>query len=219
MTKLQKKLLPILTSNAMKEVESQIWTEYFAAAMTEDYTQKKYLLELRKALINHEMLQHQDVLLPYIVEFNNALVSALRETYVEAHKMYDLLLANGYDKDAIHVSGACYLDKSYPADHPLQDEDRQELWVALLDTGWNPMYESGVTYELMLPSRSRESFDDFIGMTCDPPNWNEGLDPELTKDLHLCSAFHNLFDHTEFALTDFIFCRQFETVVNVEFIK
>ena len=53
------------------------------------------------------------------------------------------------------------------------------------------------------------SFDEFIGMNLTPPNWNERLEPILTKDLHLINAFHNLFDHTSFALTDFIFCRDF----------
>ena len=46
-------------------------------------------------------------------------------------------------------------------------------------------------------------------MDCQPPNWNELLDQELTKDLHIIQQFHNLFDHTKFALTDFIFFRDF----------
>lgn len=52
-------------------------------------------------------------------------------------------------------------------------------------------------------------------MDCLPPNWNEGLDGELTKDLHLINAFHNLFDHTNFALTDFIFVRDFVEDINI----
>ncbi len=52
-------------------------------------------------------------------------------------------------------------------------------------------------------------------MDCLPPNWNEGLDGELTKDLHLINAFHNLFGHTNFALTDFIFVREFNIEINI----
>jgi hypothetical protein len=44
-----------------------------------------------------------------------------------------------------------------------------------------------------------------------------GLDQELTKDLHLIDAFHNLFDHTDFAITDFIYCRDFFYEIKVEF--
>jgi hypothetical protein len=50
-------------------------------------------------------------------------------------------------------------------------------------------------------------------------NWNEGLDRELTKDLHLTRAFHNLFEHMEFAITDFIYVREFETEINIEILK
>lgn len=63
------------------------------------------------------------------------------------------------------------------------------------------------------------SFESFIGMNCTPPNWNEGLDRELTKDLQLINAFHNLFDHTNFALTDFIYVRKFNTEIKIEINK
>ena len=56
-------------------------------------------------------------------------------------------------------------------------------------------------------------------MECPPPNWNEGLDPELTRDLHLIQPFHHLIDHMNFAITDFIYVRQFETEINIEIEK
>jgi hypothetical protein len=56
-------------------------------------------------------------------------------------------------------------------------------------------------------------------MDCPPPNWYEGLDPELTRDLHLISPFHNLFEHMKFAITDFIYVRKFETDINIEIEK
>ena len=75
---------------------------------------------------------------------------------------------------------------------------------------------SGVTHPFVLNRDAKETFDDFIGKNCPPPNWNEGLDQDLTKDLHLIDAFHNLFDHTEFAITDFIYCRDFSYEIKVE---
>ena len=60
------------------------------------------------------------------------------------------------------------------------------------------------------------SFDEFIGMKSGLPNWNERLDQELTKDLHLINAFHNLFDHTNFALTDIIFVREFVEEITIK---
>ena len=79
---------------------------------------------------------------------------------------------------------------------------------------WDKMIENVLT--LTFPRDEDESFDSFIGMDCPPPNWNEGLDQELTKDLHLISQFHKLFQHMNFALTDFIYVRKFKTEINIE---
>ena len=55
-----------------------------------------------------------------------------------------------------------------------------------------------------------------IGKDCPPSNWNMGVDPFFTNDLHLTSAFYHLFYQTAFAITDFIYVRQFDTVINSE---
>jgi len=46
-------------------------------------------------------------------------------------------------------------------------------------------------------------------------NWNEGLDRDLTKDMHLCYAFHNLYDHIYLTLQDIIRITKFRRVMNV----
>ena len=117
--------------------------------------------------------------------------------------------------------GVCvYFDVEYPALHPIQGEDRQELWYALCDEDLNPLYADGISIlTLTFPRDEDYTFDSFIGMDCPPPNWNEGLDPELTKDLHLISQFHKLFQHMLFAITDFIYVRKFRTEINVEITK
>ena len=47
----------------------------------------------------------------------------------------------------------------------------------------------------------------------------EDFNPELTKDLNLTNQFLHLYRHTDFALTDFIFVRDFYSEINVEIIK
>ncbi len=126
--------------------------------------------------------------------------------YDRAHELYRQMSAIQPD---IMLTAKCYLAYDYPALHPYQKEDRQELFNAICDFGWNSLYADGVTFALELPRDIDMPFDTIRGMDCTPFNWNEGLDPELTKDLHINRAFHNLFDHTKFALTDFIFCRDF----------
>lgn len=184
---------------------------------TTGYPQSKCLLDIRRRLLNEQALtrESQEELLPAIIAFNDALRDALKHMYDRAREFY-------HQKSAIHpdieITAKCMLAYNYPSLHPYQRDDRQDLYDALCDAGWNPLYDSGVTFPLVLPRDIDMSFDEFIGMNLTPPNWNERLDPHLTKDLHLINAFHNLFDHTKFALTDFIFCRDFdfEYSINLE---
>ena len=172
------------------------------------YPQCEFLLDLRKSILNEQACTRkaQEELLPDIIAFNDALHDALKRMYDRAHEIYRQMSAIQPD---IMLTAKCYLAYDYPALHPYQKEDRQELFNAISDFGWNKLYERGVTFSLEWPRDIDMPFDTIRGMDCKPFNWNEGLDPELTKDLHINRAFHNLFDHTKFALTDFIFCRDF----------
>ena len=118
------------------------------------------------------------------------------------------------DGEEVELTAKLYFDYTYPELHPLQGEDRQDLWDALCDGDLNPMYADGVSV-LMLPIDEGIAFESFIGMDCPPPNWNEGLDQELTKDLHLINQFHTLFQHTNFSLTDILYVRKFKTEIEI----
>ena len=181
-----------------------------------DYSDCDCLLSLRKDMINKRVLAHQEEILPDIIAFNEALTEALYEMYDRAHRIWDFIKDNKDFGEEPEVTAKCFLSYDYPERHPVQDEDRQDLWNALCDSGWNCLYEDGVTLPTFtLPRDINNSFDQLIGMDNPPLNWNEGLDQELTKDLHLTSAFHNLFDHMRFAITDIIYVRKFGTEINV----
>ena len=191
---------------ALQYIESEI--SYIYNSDVTGYPESECLLDVRSRLLNDQALAHesQEELLPHIIAFNDALHDALKRMYDRAHELYRQMSAIQPD---IMLTAKCYLAYDYPALHPYQKEDRQELFNAISDFGWNKLYESGVTFSLELPRDVDMPFDTIRGMDCTPFNWNEGLDPELTKDLHINRAFHNLFDHTKFALTDFIFFRDF----------
>lgn len=176
------------------------------------------LLDWRKSLINKKALARQEDILPDIIAFNDALRDALKEMYDRALHIWDTVKANKTFGDEITLTAKCFLSYKYPELHPLQGEDRQELWDAICDPDWNIMYDKGASMMLLsLPMLKQYNFDFFIGQADSPPlNWNFGLDPELTKDLHFTSAFHHLFDHTKFAITDFIYVRKFETEIDIE---
>lgn len=179
------------------------------------------LLSLRKDIINKQALANQKELLPDIIAFNDSLREALLDMYNRAHRIWDKMIdiIDEGDGKEMELTAKCYLDIDYPALHPIQGEDRQDLWNALCDEDFNPLYADGISIQtLTFPRDEGCTFDSFIGMDCPPPNWNEGLDPVLTKDLHLNSQFHNLFQHMLFAITDFIYVRKFRTEINVEII-
>ena len=180
------------------------------------------LLSLRKDIIDKQVLANQKELLPEIIAFNDTLREALREMYDRAHRIWDKMIniIDEGDGEEMELTAKIYLDTDYPALHPIQGDDRQDLWYALCDDDLNPMYADGISVlTLTFPRDDSQTFDYFIGMDCPPPNWNEGLDPELTKGLHLISQFHNLFQHMLFAITDFIYVREFRTEINIEITK
>lgn len=196
----------------LRLIETEIFNTFNSTGV--DYPNYSNLLEIRKTLLNDLALVQQEKLLPDIITFNDALHSALRKMYDRAHSLFAQISAIQPD---IELTAKCYFSRKYPPLHPYQNPGRQDLWDALCDSGWNSLYVDGVSHELVLSRDMNESFDTFIGMDCPPPNWNEGLDPELTKDLHLIQQFHHLFDHTNFALTDFIFVRDFNIEININF--
>lgn len=198
-------------------VEDEILMKY--DTNPSNYEDCDCLLSLRKDMINKRVLTHQEKILLDIIAFNDALREALHEMYDRAHRIWDNIKEQKDWGVDLELTAKCFLGKDYPKLHPMQGEDRQDLWEAICDCGWNPIYEDGVSFPLTFPCDQDESFDTFIGMDCPPPNWNEGLDQELTKDLHLIQQFHHLFDHTKFAITDFIYVREFETEINVEIRK
>ena len=181
-----------------------------------DYSDYECLLSLRKDMINKRVLVHQEEILPDIIAFNDTLTEALREMYDRTHRIYDYMKENEDSGNEIEVTAKCFLSHDYPKLHPVQGEDRKELWEAICDSDWNILYGDGVTLPTLTLPMYDMPFDHFIGMDCPPPNWNEGLDRELTKDLHLISAFHHLFQHMKFAITDFIYIRKFETEYKIQ---
>ncbi len=198
----------------LQYIEWEIRTTYDFRNDLEDYTQCECLLELRQDILNEQALANQKCLIQDIIAFNDALHDALKRMYDRAHELYSRMSAF---QPNVELVANCFLSKEYPSLHPFQNDSRQELWEALCDTGWNSLYDTGVTRSLYLPQNLEVSFEEFIGMDCKPDNWNERLDQKLTKDLHLINAFHNLLDHTNFALTDFIFCREFDLEYSINY--
>ena len=203
-----------ITDYSVEAIEKEIINRYNSARCYE--SNDEYLLSLRRSIINKKVLAHQKDFLPDIIAFNDALREALRDMYDRAHRIWNKIVQSIDEADGreMELTAKLYFDYTYPELHPLQGEDRQDLWDALCDGDLNPMYADGVSV-LTLPRDVEIAFESFIGMDCPPPNWNEGLDQELTKDLHLINQFHTLFQHMNFALTDILYVRKFKTEIEI----
>ncbi|MDD3507863.1 MAG: hypothetical protein PHY27_05515 [Parabacteroides sp.] len=203
----------------LEELEDAIIQSYNTSRK---YENDKCLVELRSLFLNKITLSHQEQILKPLLEFNESLREALREMYDRAHEMYDEISNNVLflkDGEVLEITAECFLSSTYPKLHPIQNDSRQNLWYALQDSGLNPLYDSGVSQTLCLPFDMDISFDSFIGMDLPSPNWNEGLDQELTKSMNLIYQFHYLFIHMNFALTDLIYVREFRTEIKIQINK
>ena len=214
------KIKEILLSDDIQRIEREIINAHKGIGIryrNKDYSNFACLLEIRKDLINKKVLKFQEDLIPEIVEFNEALRDTLQKMYDKAYHIWiDFQKLRDWEDD-IELTAECYLGPVHPARHPLQGEDRQDLWNALCDDELNTLYAGGVSLQtLTFPRDNKESFESFIGMDCPPPNWNEGLDSKLTEGLHLICQFNHLFDHTYWAITDFIYVRDFEIRIKVD---
>ena len=171
----------------------------------ENYKQVECLLRVRKEMLNAQAMSHQKELLPDIIAFNDGFRDALKVMYDRALSLYQQVSAI---QPNIQLEAKCFLDYNYPKTHPYQADYREDLWEALSNSG-NRYYETHGAAYLVFNKGNSESFESFIGMVDGITNWNEHFDPLLTKDLHLIEPFHSLFEHMNFALTDFIFFREF----------
>lgn len=171
----------------------------------ENYKQVECLLRVRKEMLNVQAMSHQKELLLDIIAFNDALRDALKVMYDRALRLYQQVSAI---QPNIQLEAKCFLDYNYPKSHPYQEDHREDIWDALSNSG-NRYYETHGAAYLVFNKGNCESFDSFIGMVDGITNWNEHFDPLLTKDLQLIEPFHSLFEHMNFALTDFIFVREF----------
>lgn len=171
----------------------------------ENYKQVECLLRVRKEMLNAQAMSHQKELLLDIIAFNDALRDALKVMYDRALSLYQQVSAI---QPNIQLEAKCFLDYNYPKTHPYQADKREDLWEALNNSG-NRYYETHGAAYLVFNKGNCESFESFIGMVDGITNWNEHFDPLLTKDLHLIEPFHSLFEDMNFALTDFIFVREF----------
>lgn len=89
-----------------------------------------------------------------------------------------------------------------------------QVWEALTQEGAN-VRNDGCTWALRMDKKSLPddlcsgTLEKWLGMEDENDNWNEWLDREWSKDMHLIYPFHNLYDNCFFSLYDLVYVREF----------
>lgn len=183
----------------------------FAAPYGKNVTR---LLKIRKELLDREFVMDKQYK-GLLSEFNEALKKALLTMRTQAIAAAEAVYNAPIECD-ISATGKCFLNPDYPPAHPIQTQPAKKMWYVLTGGSVNyiPMYEGGVD-EWCYSGRNPDSENRLLYLNDTIDNWNEGFDWEMTKDMHLVHAVHNLFQHTEFSIFDLLWVREFEIMVEV----
>lgn len=216
-------IVRILTTPELQEIEQRICClhNHMFDHMNETecfIIEIQHLMERRKKIAHRGLWDYQAKLLPDIIEFNDALKGAF-------HEMWNTIdvMRNKINYEYQSIEATLWFDTNFPANHPLAkkaDADKkaklQELWEAITDPDAHQAYKYGIHRSIHSNCLLEETFEGFVGLSETTPNWNEGLNPEVTKDLHLIMPFHTLFEHTDFTIYDLIYVRDFHMEIDVE---
>ena len=213
----------IFNSTAVRSVEEQILSIYHKTERNHRYSDEnkkiiRSLLELRKQILN-SMFVLDEKNKQLLAEFNEA----MKEQLIEMRKRaIDLFVNNVYKPEInghLDVIGKCFMGYEYSKIHPVQSMRAKKMW-AVLNGSLNDyiyLYIGGVnSFYISSDDPEIVSENEFLYIH-DLDNWNDGLDPELTSDMQLTYAFHNLFHIMEFSIFDLLWVRNFNIELHLEY--
>lgn len=214
----------IFNATTVRSIEEQILSLYHETERSHWYNDENKIairsfLYVRKQVLDSMFVmdEHSKQLL---AEFNEA----MKQQMVEMRKRAIDLYNNVYKPDMvghIEVTGKCFMGYEYSKIHPVQSMRAKKMWAVLnasLDNYMLSYSDDGVCrFDIIGDAPKIESENEFLYLNEEPANWNEGLDRELTSDMHLTFAFHNLFSHLDFSIYDLLWVRDFNIEIHVEY--
>lgn len=214
----------IFNSTAVRSIEEHILSLYYETERNhwhDDENKKaiRSLLEVRRRILNSMfVLDEQSKQL--LAEFNEA----MKQQLIEMRKRTIDLFNKVYQPDMdgrIEVEGKCFMGYEYSKIHPVQSMRAKKMWAVLNATLDDYIFlysEDGVhKFFMSCYGPDIESENEFLYLNEELDNWNEGLDREMTADMHLTYAFHNLFSHLDFSIYDLLWVRDFNIELHVEY--
>ena len=214
----------IFNSTAVRSIEEQILSLYHETERNhwhDDENKKaiRSLLEVRIRILNSMfVLDEQNTQL--LAEFNEAMKQQLIEMRKRVIDLYNKVYQPDMD-GRIEVEGKCFMGYEYSKIHPVQSMRAKKMWAVLNATldDYIFLYSEDGVHKFFMSSYGAdiESENEFLYLNEELDNWNEGLDREMTADMHLTYAFHNLFSHLDFSIYDLLWVRDFNIEIHVEY--
>lgn len=214
----------IFNSTPVQSIEEQILDLYHEierhrSTYEENKKAIRSFLEVRKRILNSMfVLDEQNKQL--LAEFNEAMKQQLIEMRKRAIDLYNSVYTSDMG-GSIEVEGKCFMGYEYSKIHPVQSMRAKKMWAVLngsLDDYIFLYCEDGVnSFYINNYDPKIESENELLYLNEELDNWNEGLDSEMTKDMHLTYAFHNLFSHLDFSIYDLLWVRDFNIEIHVEY--
>lgn len=213
----------IFNSTAVRSIEEQILDLYHETERKHwcnDENKKaiKSLLEVRRRILNSMfVLDEQNKQL--LADFNDAMKLQLIEMRKRAIDLYNSVYKPDME-GSVEVEGKCFMGYEYSKIHPVQSMRAKKMWAVLNGSLYDYIFlycEDGVkSFYINNYDPKIESENELLYLNEELDNWNEGLDREMTKDMHLTYAFHNLFSHLAFSIYDLLWVRDFNIELHVE---
>lgn len=211
----------IFNTTAVRSIEVQILSLYHETESNHWYNDEnkkaiRSLLDVRKQILNSMFVmdEHSKQLL---ADFNEAMKYQMVEMRKRAVDLYN----NVYKLDMvgqIEVVGKCFMGYEYSKIHPVQTMRAKKMWAkkmwavlnGSLDDYIYLYHEDGVDGFLISSDAPKIATEnEFLYLNEVRDNWNEGLDCELTSEMNLTYAFHNLFSHLDSSVYDLLWVRDF----------
>lgn len=178
----------------------------------------KSLLEMRQRRLN-ELFESDEENHKLLVEYNDAIsqkqLEAARQT-IETQEALQKLSA--WSEKEVQIETHIEFTE-YPESHPVQTKRAHQIWDILVGGDYDALYStSGATFTVNSKNTEPLVYNELEILKMDSPddNWNEDLDREWSKDMHLTSAFHNSASHLLFALYDLLYLRDFKICIHID---
>ncbi len=176
------------------------------------------LIGIRRNLLANMFVmdEHYKTLLS---EFNEALMQQLIRMRQETIKAVRAVENAGVTGD-IQGIGKCFLGYRYSKLHPVQTMRAKKIWAILNGSisDYVRSYDDGVSFNgYVYDVRMKpESENEMLYLSDEIDNWNDELDMEMTRDMHIIFPVHNLISHTDFSIFDLLWVRDFCMEIYVE---